>query len=100
MDYLARSPSAIVHRVMGELAKRGKGIILFHDIHAVTAKALPTVLAELKAKGFKVVHVVSEMNSDHAACLRPARRLPGRRVDITGRASTRKHACRHKAQAL
>ena len=61
MDYLARSPNAIVHRVMGELAKRGKGIILFHDIHAVTAKALPTVLSELKAKGFKVVHVVSKM---------------------------------------
>jgi peptidoglycan-N-acetylglucosamine deacetylase len=58
MDYRARSPNAIVRRVMGELAKRGKGIILFHDIHAVTAKALPTVLSELKAKGFKVVHLV------------------------------------------
>ena len=34
------------------------GIILFHDIHEQTVKALPTVLKELKSHGFKVVHLV------------------------------------------
>jgi peptidoglycan/xylan/chitin deacetylase (PgdA/CDA1 family) len=58
LDYRARSPNDVVRRDMGGLAKLGKGIILFHDIHSVTAKALPTILTELKAKGYKVVHLV------------------------------------------
>jgi peptidoglycan-N-acetylglucosamine deacetylase len=33
------------------------GIILFHDIHASTALALPELLSLLKAKGFRVVHL-------------------------------------------
>ncbi len=33
------------------------GIILFHDIKHVTARALPTILSELKARGYKVVHM-------------------------------------------
>jgi peptidoglycan/xylan/chitin deacetylase (PgdA/CDA1 family) len=36
---------------------RGGGILLFHDIKAVTARALPAILAGLKARGFKVVHL-------------------------------------------
>ena len=37
-------------------ARKG-GILLFHDIKAATAKALPAILGELKAKGYKVVHM-------------------------------------------
>ncbi len=37
-------------------ARRG-GILLFHDLKRPTAKALPTILAGLKAKGFQVVHL-------------------------------------------
>src|SRR5690606_32072690 len=33
------------------------GIILFHDIKPATAKALPHILTELKARGYKVVHM-------------------------------------------
>jgi len=33
------------------------GIILFHDIKAATARALPAILTELKARGYKVVHM-------------------------------------------
>lgn len=33
------------------------GIILFHDIKSATVKALPHILAELKARGYKVVHM-------------------------------------------
>jgi peptidoglycan-N-acetylglucosamine deacetylase len=43
--------------VVDRLDKIGKGILLFHDVHPVTAKALPAVLTELKARGYKVVHL-------------------------------------------
>ena len=59
-DYLARSPDRVLRNVMNGLSKTGGGIILFHDIHAVTAKALPDVLAALKEKNFKVVHLVAK----------------------------------------
>lgn len=40
-------------------AQRG-GILLFHDIKAATAKALPTILAELQKRGYSVVHMRSK----------------------------------------
>ena len=43
---------------MGDLARPRKGIILFHDIQPSTARALPGLLADLKAKGYRVVHMV------------------------------------------
>ena len=101
MDYLARSPDAIVHRVMGELAKRGKGIILFHDIHAVTAKALPTILTELKAKNFKVVHLVPKTtlttlpNYDRPSVAHVAANSS---AEPTASSTAHKHARRHKSQ--
>ncbi len=50
-------PEQLVQSVMGKLDKKGKGIILMHDIQPGTAKALPMLLAELKAKGYRVVHM-------------------------------------------
>jgi hypothetical protein len=48
-----------VHRrVLAQLAEKRKGIILFHDIQPSTAHALRGLLAELRARGFKVVHMV------------------------------------------
>ena len=35
-----------------------KGILLLHDIQPATVLALPEILHELKARGFKIVHVV------------------------------------------
>jgi peptidoglycan/xylan/chitin deacetylase (PgdA/CDA1 family) len=52
------SPKEVVRRSLSRLEARGRGILLLHDIHKVTVAALPTLLAELKARGFKVVHVV------------------------------------------
>lgn len=43
-----------------QIEQRQGGIVLFHDIKAATAKALPTILAALKAKGYKVVHLRSK----------------------------------------
>jgi peptidoglycan/xylan/chitin deacetylase (PgdA/CDA1 family) len=48
----------IVRRTLSRLEERGRGIILMHDIHAATASAVPTLLRELKARGYRVVHVV------------------------------------------
>ena len=40
---------------MKKLDKLGKGIILMHDFHKHTAEALPELLKQLKAGGYKVV---------------------------------------------
>ena len=56
-DYRIHNADAVHRKVMGDLARTRKGIILFHDIHASTARALPGLLADLKAKGYRVVHL-------------------------------------------
>ncbi|QDY99783.1 polysaccharide deacetylase family protein [Nitratireductor mangrovi] len=57
-DYFKSSPAAIRARTMARLAGQRSGIILLHDIHARTATMLPGLLADLKAGGYKVVHLV------------------------------------------
>lgn len=52
------SPSQIVQRAMQRLDKRGRGILLLHDIHPWTVAALPELLKELKDHGYHVVQVV------------------------------------------
>jgi peptidoglycan/xylan/chitin deacetylase (PgdA/CDA1 family) len=56
-DFKYRNPELFVKTVMDRLERKGKGILLFHDVQPVTAKALPQMLSELKAKGYKVVHM-------------------------------------------
>ena len=53
------TPGALIQRTMRRLNARGRGILLMHDIHPATALALPTLLKELKAQGYHVVHVVA-----------------------------------------
>ena len=53
-------PDALVKHVMALLEKRGKGIILMHDIQPHTAQALPEILNQLKAKGYKVVQLTAK----------------------------------------
>ena len=48
----------VARRAISRLEARGKGILLLHDIQARTALALPEILQELKARGYKIVHVV------------------------------------------
>jgi hypothetical protein len=52
------SAKEIIRRSVSRLEDRGRGILLLHDIHKKTVAALPGLLAELKARGFKIVHVV------------------------------------------
>jgi peptidoglycan/xylan/chitin deacetylase (PgdA/CDA1 family) len=56
-DFKFRSPEQTVKSVIDKLEKKGKGIVLLHDVQPVTGKAVPLLLAELKAKGYKVVHM-------------------------------------------
>lgn len=56
-DWRVRSTKPIVTRVMAGLKARGRGIILMHDIHRWTANAVPLLLAQLKAGGYKVVQL-------------------------------------------
>ena len=56
-DFKIHKPEEVVKSVMTKLERKGKGIILMHDFQQATAKAMPALLAELKAKGYKVVHM-------------------------------------------
>lgn len=59
-DSYIRSPRRLIQRTLAHVERQNGGIILFHDIKASTAKALPTILAELKKRGYKVVHLRSK----------------------------------------
>jgi peptidoglycan-N-acetylglucosamine deacetylase len=56
-DFKLRKPEQVINSVMAKLATRGKGIILMHDFQRATAEALPELLNQLKAKGYRVVHM-------------------------------------------
>jgi len=56
-DFKNRDPDVMVKVIMEKLEKKGKGIILMHDIHKHTAKAVPVLLERLKADGYKLVHI-------------------------------------------
>ena len=53
-SYIA-SPQRLAERTMKEIDQAKGGIVLFHDIKASTAKALPTILANLKKSGYRIV---------------------------------------------
>jgi peptidoglycan/xylan/chitin deacetylase (PgdA/CDA1 family) len=58
-SYIGNS-DRLIKRTLEQIEKQDGGIVLFHDIKASTAKALPTILAELKKRGYKVVHLRSK----------------------------------------
>ena len=58
-DWKHISAKEIVKRAMRRLEEKGRGILLLHDIHPATVLALPTLLKELKERGYHVVQVVA-----------------------------------------
>jgi peptidoglycan/xylan/chitin deacetylase (PgdA/CDA1 family) len=58
-DWRSVSGTKVYELAIKRLEARGKGILLLHDIHARTVAALPKILAGLKAKNFRIVHVVA-----------------------------------------
>jgi peptidoglycan/xylan/chitin deacetylase (PgdA/CDA1 family) len=57
-DFKLKNSEKIIKSIMTKLEKRGKGIILMHDFQRATAEAMPELLRQLKAGGYKVVHMV------------------------------------------
>jgi peptidoglycan-N-acetylglucosamine deacetylase len=57
-DFAMHKPEQVVHSVMTQLGKQGKGIVLLHDLHRNTAEALPELFRQLKMGGYKIVHLV------------------------------------------
>src|SRR3954469_1284541 len=57
-DWHHISFTRVYETAIRRLEAKGKGILLLHDIQARTAAALPRILETLKARGYRVVHVV------------------------------------------
>src|SRR5262249_12771153 len=62
LDWTFADSSRMIEHTLAELEKNRKGILLMHDIKPVTAGALPVLFAELKRRGFRIVHAVPESN--------------------------------------
>ena len=56
-DFKIHKPDLVIASVMTKLQKNGKGIILMHDFQHGTSLALPEILRQLKANGYRVVQV-------------------------------------------
>lgn len=54
-DFTMRTADRVVKNIMAKLEKHGKGIVLMHDFQKHTAEALPELLKQLKAGGYKIV---------------------------------------------
>lgn len=63
-DFKSKDANQVITTVMTGLAKKGKGIILMHDFQKHTAEALPTLLQQLKAGGFKIVAMKAKTTLD------------------------------------
>ncbi len=74
-DSYISDPDRLLAGVLKELEVHKGGIVLFHDIKPATARMLPRFLAELQARGYKVVHMRAkgavEPMADQAAKLAP-----------------------------
>ena len=57
-DFKLHKPEDVVKSAMTKLAKNGKGILLMHDFQHATGEAMPELLRQLKAGGYKIVHMV------------------------------------------
>jgi len=63
----------IVRKAISRIEAKGhRGVLLLHDIHPATAMALPTLLRELKAKGYRIVQAVPVGDRPESVPERPA----------------------------
>jgi hypothetical protein len=57
-DWRHVSPQRVYDLAIQRIEAKGKGILLLHDIQPRTVIALPRILQTLKARGYRIVHVV------------------------------------------
>jgi peptidoglycan/xylan/chitin deacetylase (PgdA/CDA1 family) len=60
-DWRHVSPQKVHDLAISRIAAKGKGILLLHDIQQRTVTALPSILRDLKAGGYRIVHVEAAM---------------------------------------
>src|SRR4051794_24502697 len=70
-DWRTISSSRVYELAIKRLEAKGKGILLLHDIQARTVAALPRILHELKARGYRIVHVVPATAQNPATATEP-----------------------------
>src|SRR5580692_5232850 len=70
-DWRHISSSRVYDLAIKRLEADGKGILLLHDIQARTAAALPRILQEMKARGYRIVHVVAATPQNPATPTEP-----------------------------
>ena len=75
-DWHSISSARVYDLAMRRLAARGKGILLLHDIQARTVAALPKILHDLKARGYRIVHVVPASPDNPATPTEPQQWRP------------------------
>lgn len=66
-DYMSRNGAAVQRKIMRDLEQKGKGIVLMHDIQRSTVQLIPSLLQELRQKGFKIVHMVAKAPAETVA---------------------------------
>lgn len=57
-DWEPMSPDVQLQKLMQRIEHVRRGIVLLHDTKAQTAAMVPRLLRELKARGYRIVHVV------------------------------------------
>lgn len=109
-DWRGIDAKEVIARTLGRLERKGRGVILFHDIQPVTVMALPVLLRALKDRGYRVVHVVpargdgakpmmaARTAASPQGAVRPWPRVPAGVVDMA--ASARKAASAARAAIL
>ena len=80
-DWKRNTPAQVIDRVMGRLDALGRGIILLHDIQPRTVAILPELLRQLKANGYRVVHVTAAPEDTRLA-LNAAEPLRSQRMQV------------------
>jgi peptidoglycan/xylan/chitin deacetylase (PgdA/CDA1 family) len=58
-DWSGINAAEIIRRAFAQLDAKGRGVVLLHDLQPATAMALPELLRQLKARGYRVVHAVA-----------------------------------------
>jgi peptidoglycan/xylan/chitin deacetylase (PgdA/CDA1 family) len=79
-DFKLKKPAQVIGSVMDKLKKHGKGIVLMHDFQRVTAEAMPELLNQLQAGGYKIVHLKpkdpSQTLAEYDALILKEQKLP------------------------
>lgn len=63
-DWRTKSASRVHSTIMRGLRRRGKGILLFHDIQTSTSSDFKRLLNSMRKEGFRIVHMVASNEAE------------------------------------